>query len=211
MVSKIIPEDLTFLRDMALDQGAVEAKIITTDQIVVEDRIVFKCRVGCVNYGKTLSCPPHTPTAEEFRKIVNEYTYALFIKFVSNAKADTTLSKNLSKPLTDPSISKEMGEKMTQFWALWNEDKLKHLSVVLDLEKTAIFQGYPLATGLVAGYCQLCEKCTLDRTTCSHPTKSRYSEEAVGVNVQATAKNVGITYTYPFKNNPESFAVLLIN
>ena len=84
------------------------------------------------------------------------------------------------------------------------------MSIVLDLEKTAMGKGYPLATGLVAGYCQLCEKRTLDRTTCSHPTKSRFSEEAVGVNVQATAKNAGITFAFPFKKNPESFAPILI-
>ena len=49
-----------------------------------------------------------------------------------------------------------MREKIKKFWSLWNKDKLKHLSIVLDLEKTAMRKGYPLATGLVAGYCQLC-------------------------------------------------------
>ena len=64
------------------------ATIIGTDKIVVEERIVFKCRFGCVNYGKTLSWPPHTPTAEEFRKIVSECSYALFMKFWLKAQAD---------------------------------------------------------------------------------------------------------------------------
>jgi len=75
------------------------------------------------------------------------------------------------------------------------------LSIVFDLEKTAMHKGYPLATGLVAGYCQLCEKRILDRTTCSHPTKSRFSEEAVGVNVQTTTKNAEKTFTFPFKKS----------
>ena len=97
-----------------------------------------------------------------------------------------------------------------KFWDLWNEDKLKHLSIVLELEKFAMRKGYSLATGLVAGYCQFCEKCTLDRVTCPHPTRSRISEEAVGVNVEATAKNAGMVFTFPFKTNPESFALLLI-
>lgn len=210
MTSKVQLKDLDFLRKIALDHGAIDAALITSDKIVIEDRIVFKCRVGCTNYGKTLSCPPHTPTADEFRKIVSEYKYALFIKFISSAKADEELAKNLSKPTNDPSISKEMKEELTKFWAFWNEDKLKHLTIILNLEKAAMRKGYPLVTGLVAGYCQLCNKCTLDRTTCPHPTKARYSEEAVGVNVQATAKNAGLTFTYPFKNNPESFALLLI-
>ena len=45
---------------MALDYGAIDATIIETEKIVVEDRIVFKCRFGYVTYGKTLSWPPHT-------------------------------------------------------------------------------------------------------------------------------------------------------
>ena len=210
MLSEILQKDLDSLRKMALDQGAIDVAIIGTDKIVVEDRIVFKCRVGCVNYGKTLSCPPYTPTAEEFKKIVSEYSYALFMKFGSKAQADPELAKNLSKPSDDLSISKELRKKVKKFWDLWNEDKLQHLSVVLEIEKVAMRKGYPLATGLVSGYCQLCEKCTLDRVTCPHPTRSRFSEEAVGVNVQATAKNAGIVFTFPFKLNPESFALILI-
>jgi predicted metal-binding protein len=72
-------------------------------------------------------------------------------------------------------------------------------------------KGYPLAVGLVSGYCQLCEKCTKDRATCVYPTKVRYSEEAVGVNVKATAKNVGIKTKFPFDKNPSSFALILID
>jgi predicted metal-binding protein len=204
-------ERFEFLRKKALKMGAVDAKIITTDKIVVEDRIVLKCRVGCVNYGKTLACPPHTPTAEEFRKIVSEYSYALFMKFESQAKADPELAKRLSKSETDTSIPKDIKDRMRAFWAAWKEDKLKMLSAVLDLEKAAMSKGYPLAIGLVSGYCQLCEKCTLDRASCVYPTRARYSEEAVGVNVQATAKNAGIKVMFPFEKNPVSFALLLID
>ena len=102
-------------------------------------------------------------------------------------------------------------EQLKEFWALWNKDKMDHLSAVLELEKAAMRKGFPLTTGLVAGYCRLCEKCTLDRTTCTHPTKARISEEAVGVNVQATAKNAGMAFIYPFKKNPASFAIILID
>ena len=211
MLSKIGLEKFEFLRKMALKMGAVDAKIITADKVVVEDRIVLKCKVGCPNYGKTLACPPHTPTAEEFRKIVREYSYALFMKFKSRAKATAKLAKHLSKAETDPTIPQGVKAKVQEFWAAWKEDKLKMLSVVLDLEKAAASKGYSLAIGLVSGYCQLCEKCTLDRATCVYPTKARYSEDAVGVNVQATAKNAGIKVTFPFEKNPESFALLLID
>jgi len=85
------------------------------------------------------------------------------------------------------------------------------LSAVLDLEKAAMSKGYSLALGLVSGFCQLCEKCTLDRASCVYPARARYSEEAVGVNVQATAKNAGIKTKFPFDKNPASFALILID
>lgn len=48
-------ESLDFLRKQAMDLGAVEAKIIQVEKIVIEDRVVFKCKLGCEKYGKTFS------------------------------------------------------------------------------------------------------------------------------------------------------------
>ena len=210
MLSQKGLEKFEFLRKMALELGAAEAKIINTDKVVVEDRVVLKCKVGCINYGKTLSCPPYTPTAEEFRKIVNEYTYALFMKFESKARADAEITPYLSKSEPDSTLAEEIKDKVRKFWSAWKEDKLKMLSTVHTLEKAAMNKGYPLALGLISGHCQLCDKCTLNKATCIHPTKVRYSEDAVGVNVKATAKNAGIEVKFPFDKNPSSFALVLI-
>lgn len=211
MLSQMRLEKFEFLIKMALNRGASEAKLISADKVVVEDRIVLKCKVGCPNYGKTLVCPPYTPTAEEFRKIVSEYRYALFIKFESKAKADSKIVPYLSKAENDPTIPGDVRGEVQEFWAKWKADKLEMLSAVHALEKAAMSKGYPLAVGLVSGYCQLCEKCTRDRATCVYPTQARYSEEGVGVNVQATAKNAGIKTKFPFEKNPSSFALILID
>jgi predicted metal-binding protein len=211
MLSQSGLEKFDFLRKLALDLGAADAKVIPADKVVVEDRVVLKCRVGCTNYGKTLACPPYTPTAEEFRKIVSEYSYALFMKFKSQAEADPEVAKYLSKAETDPTIPSDVKEKVQRFWAAWKDDKKKLLSAVVDLEKAAMSKGYPLAIGFVSGSCQLCEKCNVKTRICVNPTMARYSEEAVGVNVKKTAKNAGIQMTFPFEKNPESFALLLID
>ena len=76
-----------------MENGAADAKIIPTSKVVVEDRVVLKCKVGCNHYGKTLACPPYTPSAEEFRKIVSEYSYAMFMKFKSTAEAEPEVFK----------------------------------------------------------------------------------------------------------------------
>jgi predicted metal-binding protein len=202
--------EFEFLRKLALELGAADARVIPTSKVVVEDRVVLKCKVGCNNYGKTLACPPYTPTAEEFRKIIAEYSYALFMKFVSKAEAEPELQKLLSK--TDTSnLDKESKAKIEEFWAAWKNDKKEMLTSVVKVEKEAMRKGYSLAIGFVSGSCQLCDKCNTDTRMCAHPDMARMSEDAVGVNVKKTAKNAKIEFIFPFPKNPASFAILLID
>jgi predicted metal-binding protein len=156
MLSQTGLEKFEFLRKLALQSGAADAKVIPADKIVIEDRVVLKCKVGCANYGKTLACPPYTPTAEEFRKIVNEYSYALFMKFKSHAEADPDIAKIVSKTETDQTVPQEMKEKAQKFWSTWKSDKRKMLTAVVDLEKAAMNKGYTLAIAFVSGPCYLC-------------------------------------------------------
>ncbi|MGA2385306.1 MAG: DUF2284 domain-containing protein [Candidatus Bathyarchaeia archaeon] len=203
-------KSLEFLRNRALDLGAVDAKIIPAEKIVVADRVVFKCRLGCEKYGKTLACPPYAPTPSEFRKIVSEYHHALFMKFNSHAEGNSELIKYLAKA-DDPSVPPEMKAKVEVFWSAWKDDMKHLLETVLELEKAAAEKGYLLAVGLVSGSCQLCEKCNVQNGICVHPAKRRFSEEGVGVDVKATAENAGVKFTLPFNKNPETFALLLID
>jgi predicted metal-binding protein len=211
MPSQNDAEKYQFLVKLALENGAADAKIILASQVIVEDRVVLKCKVGCNNYGKTLACPPHTPSAEEFRKIVGEYSYAMFMKFKSKAQADPEVYKKLVVAETDPTVPKEIREKAAKFWADWKEDKKKMLQSVVDLEKAAMNKGCSLAISFVSGTCQLCEKCNTETRICVHPNLARWSEDAVGVNVKKTAANAGIEVVFPFAKNPESFALLLID
>jgi predicted metal-binding protein len=215
MVSEIMSSEnegkFQFLVKLALEKGASDAKIIPTDKVIVEDRVVLKCKVGCNHYGKTLACPPYTPTAEEFRKIVSEYNYAIFMKFSSKAQAEPEVLAKLMVAESDPTVSKEIKEKAAKFWQDWKDDKRKMLQSVVDLEKAAMNKGYSLALSFVSGHCQLCEKCNTETRICRHPELARWSEDAIGVNVKKTASNAGIAVTFPFAKNPESFAILLID
>ena len=204
-------EKFQFLVKLAIEKGAADAKIIPTEKVIVEDRVVLKCKVGCNHYGKTLACPPYTPTAEEFRKIVSEYSFAMFMKFTSTAEAEPEVLAKLMVAESDPTVSKEIKEKAAKFWQNWKDDKHKMLQSVVDLEKAAMNKGYSLALSFVSGHCQLCEKCNTETRICRHPELARWSEDAIGVNVKKTAANAGITVTFPFVKNPESFAILLID
>jgi predicted metal-binding protein len=211
MASRTSAEKFQFIAKLSLEMGAADAKVIPARKVVVEDRVVLKCKIGCNNYGKTLACPPYTPSAEEFRKIVNEYSYALFMKFKSKATADPEVLKNLNVAESDATVPKEIKEKTAKFWADWKADKKKMLQTVVDLEKAAMKEGYSLAISFVSGTCQLCDKCNTQTRICVHPELARWSEDAVGVNVKKTATNAGIEVNFPFTKNPESFALLLID
>ncbi len=210
MTAKSEHTKLDTLRKRALELGATDAKVIPASKIVIEDRVVLKCKVGCTSYGKTLMCPPFTPSAEEFRKIVAEYRYALFMKFTSKAEAETELQKVLSAQNANE-LDKEDKEKLDKFWASWKKDKADMLAAIIKLEKEAMRGGYALAVSFVSGACQVCDKCQTESRVCIHPELTRISEDAVGVNVKKTAANAGIKFVFPFVKNPESFALLLID
>ena len=199
-----------FLRKHALELGATDAKIIPVKKIVIENRVVFKCQLGCEKYGKNLACPPYAPRPEEFRRIVSEYHFAMFMKFKTKVEGDSELIKYLSKS-DDPFVPAEMKVKVDKFWSAWNAEMKKLLDIVHDLEKASAKEGYLLAVGLVSGACQLCEKCNVEKGVCIRSTMKRFSEEGVGVNVKATAEKAGIKFTLPFDKNPETFALLLID
>jgi predicted metal-binding protein len=206
--------DLTkfdFLKELALELGASDAKVILANDIVVENRVVLKCRVGCKHYGKTLMCPPHSPSVDEFRKILSEYKYTLVLKFKSKISVSTEIAKHLSKKENDSSLTKEMREKISAFWDSWKKDKLKLLKMVRDIEKTAMNKGYSLALGFTTGSCLLCDKCNLEQKVCIHPTEARYTAQSVGVNIQQTLENANMPIPFPMKGNPETFGLVLID
>ena len=62
-------EKFNFLIEKARELEAIDAKIIPTENVFVEKRVVLKCR-GCIGYGKKLTCPPYVPNVDEFREIL---------------------------------------------------------------------------------------------------------------------------------------------
>src|SRR4030042_1852997 len=88
-----------FLVEEARRLGAIEAKIVTPGMVVVEDRVLLKCKSGCHMYGHKFVCPPHTPTPQEFRKILREYRAILIAKFPAEAEADEDVGRRLVKNL----------------------------------------------------------------------------------------------------------------
>ena len=62
---------------MALDKGALRAKVIAPATVVTGHWVRWKCQFGCGGFGSSLVCPPHTPTPAETRKMLDEYKKAV--------------------------------------------------------------------------------------------------------------------------------------
>ncbi len=61
------------LVQMALDKGALNAKVIDPKTVETADWVRWKCRFGCDGYASSLVCPPHTLTPAETRRMLDEY------------------------------------------------------------------------------------------------------------------------------------------
>ena len=199
-----------FLLEEAKKLGALEAKIVSPDKVVVEDRVLLKCRSGCDSYGHKFVCPPFTPNPDEFRKMLEEYGNILIVKFPADAEAEEDVGRSLLKNLCSPETPPDLRDRTKKFWDVWSGDKRRILLAMLELEKAVFNRGYTLAFALTAGSCALCEKCNMEGT-CTHPTMARYPEHALGVNVKKTLKNVGMSVKFPFEKHPEGIGMLLID
>jgi len=200
-----------FLISAARKMGATDARVISSSQVVVENRVPLKCRTGCPTYGTRLTCPPYVPTPDEFRKILAEYRHVLLVKFTSPVTADPEIICSLQKSMFDPAADSGKKAKAETFMAGYVGGNSDRQEIMLELEKTAFNAGNPFALALVNGSCRLCETCNVKAGKCIHPTRARIPEHAVGINMVKTAENAGMPIRFPVRGNPEPMAVLLID
>ena len=73
--------NLTPLIERACEMGAVDAKIISAEQIVFDPRSHLKCRFGCNRWGRYWTCPPNLQLSHgQFQEGFRRYQHAMFIK-----------------------------------------------------------------------------------------------------------------------------------
>ncbi|MCP8310295.1 MAG: DUF2284 domain-containing protein [Candidatus Methylarchaceae archaeon HK01B] len=179
--------DAKELSKIAIKSGASKAKPIKAEQIVVDERVLLKCRYPlCMWYGQCLMCPPFTPSPQEFSRYLQKYRYAVIVQF--EFPYPDELATKVNKDATLPDLFREMGHRLEKFIDIAWKDFQKIVSIV---EREAFNRGYYFATGLVAASCRLCDKCNPDMP-CRHPFEARPSMEAVGIDVYTTIKKVGL-------------------
>ena len=65
---------------MALERGALGAKVISPRTVQTGHWVRWKCRYGCDGYGSSFVCPPHTPTPAETRSMLDQYQRAILFE-----------------------------------------------------------------------------------------------------------------------------------
>jgi predicted metal-binding protein len=144
----------------ALKEGAASVKQIHPSSVVTAAWVRLKCQFGCGGYNYSLCCPPHTPTAEETRRVLDGYNRALLFHI------ETLSSVDRKKRLR------------------------KFLQMLVDLEGDMFKDGYYKAFVYLAGPCRLCKECgKVSGTSCNHSDRARPSMEACSIDVFQTARN----------------------
>lgn len=174
----LLKEDLEKYRKKAIELGATDAKIISTETILIEERVRAKCLVPlCRYYGRNNVCPPNSLSVEKVRDVVKSFRYAIFF-----------MIKVASSILAHPEfVEKKMGA----------ESQLKTWQICRGIESDAFYDGHHLAMGFASGPCNpyLCpgeEDCAaLKGKGCRSPYMARSAMEAVGMDALTMAAKVG--------------------
>ncbi|NOY53226.1 MAG: DUF2284 domain-containing protein [Deltaproteobacteria bacterium] len=74
------PASVADLIEKAGENGANAAILIPAASVVTASWVVWKCRYGCEDFGRTHTCPPHSPTRKETADLLQEYETALLIQ-----------------------------------------------------------------------------------------------------------------------------------
>lgn len=98
----------TIIIDQAMALGAKDAKVIRVDAIKTGAWVTMKCRYGCDHYGRSLCCPPHTPTYKEMREVLKDYSHAVLIQCPS-LEETTEAALNLERALFKLGYHKALG------------------------------------------------------------------------------------------------------
>jgi len=169
--------DLEKYRAKAIEFGASNAKILSVDDIIVDDRVVLKCQVPlCFGYNVCMNCPPHTLKPAEVRELLKGYKWAVF--FTKDVPAEVIVRDKAT-----------IKERVKVY-----QDTFK---IVNDVESMAFYDGYYLAFGFGAGsclhtFCGLQDGCqVLDGGKCRMSLRARPSMEAVGMDVYRMVAEAG--------------------
>ena len=173
--------DLECYRSLALELGASDTVIVSTDHITVDERVRLKCTIPrCPRAGETPNCPPYAPDLELVRQAISRYSWAVLFKCHVS-------------PIDDYVPGKGSTKTEQRRVLLFHK---KGSDVIDGLERQAYKDGYHLSMGLGGGSCKdyLCQGMIcqfLDSGRCRFPQRARPAIEALGIDVMKLVNEAG--------------------
>ncbi len=154
-------KDLLPYCDTALRCGATAAKPVPPSSVVTAPWVRWKCQFGCEGYNQSFCCPPHTPTPEETRRVLDSYRRAILFHLKASATPDRGRLR-----------------------------KCRHSLIDLEGEmfKDGYYKAFLFLAG-PCDLCDSCGKGTGE--DCRRRDRARPSLEACGIDVFQTARNNG--------------------
>jgi len=177
-------KDLKKYCDLALEGGATNVKPIQPSSVVTAPWVRLKCQFGCAGYDESYCCPPHTPTPEETRKVLDSYHRAVLFHI------ETSMTPGRESRLR----------------------KYRHR--LIDLEGEMFKDGHYKAFIFLAGPCDVCRQCgKVIGDACNDRYRARPSMEACGIDVFQTARNNGfhIETLRDEKSPRNTFCLMLVD
>jgi predicted metal-binding protein len=173
-----LQQDLEKYRQRSVELGATDAKVITTDEVVIDERVLAKCTYPrCFGYGTNANCPPYAMSPDQLRKVLNRFRYAIFIKLEVPAD-DIAGVEARDRKLLKPFIR-----------------KLSEITAKIEAE--AFYDGYHLALAFGNGSCKglFCAdvecRALVPGQACPHHLRARAPMEAVGMDAFTMAAKAG--------------------
>jgi len=162
----------------------LKAHFLDTNNIPIENRIALKCAYGCKSYGKTLSCPPHIMSIDEFRKVLAEYSSAFLL------------------------VDEHDTSGVTDILEAWSKFRKESFQKMFELEQEAFREGFTFSHLLRPAACNECEVCNLK--DCAKPERRRFAPEAVGINLQKAMENAEMVLEFCKPGKTLCIGILLI-
>jgi len=73
--------------------GAKDVARVAPADVVTAEWVRMKCQYGCGGYGMCLTCPPHSPTPEQTRRLLDDYKEAYLMWWGSEGPGRKELAK----------------------------------------------------------------------------------------------------------------------
>lgn len=136
-------------------------------------------------FGKRLTCPPHTPTPDVTRKVIDSYQKAILFHRKLEGGDRKSSDENLFR--------------------------LEFHKTIVRLEIGIFLDGYYKAWSMGSGYCRLCKECD-PPGFCRRGFEARPAMEACGIDVFKTARDNGfrIEVVRTHEDEMNLFGVVLI-